>query len=825
MSDKLTRNDDKNDRWRHALDRARLGVWDWDLVTGECLYSASWKRMLGYEPHELPDDDPDLWLSLAHPDDRERAIESGDRHIAGDTCELETQFRMRHKDGRWLWIIDRGGVVEWDVDGKPTRMIGVQTDISRQKATEHDLKQLNERFRLALDASDIGIWQFEPETGRVFWDARMRDIHGIGAGPSEVPRETWQRRLHPDDGARAKAANDRGMETGALVRIKYRIVRPDGEVRHLDSLAKFVRDAAFSDRLVGTIRDITEEVAAADALATEKEKLRVTLQSITDAVVSTDTAGRITFANDAALRLLASSESRLAGQPIHKAFRVTADRFASTAAANLVITLFGTDEVERVVRCAASPIVSPSGTPAGMVHIFQDVTEEQARQRELAFAARHDSLTGVYNRAAFEDALRTGIQTADTAPFVLLYIDLDHFKALNDFAGHAAGDAALKAVTRGIRDALPHNAVVGRLGGDEFAVIVPATDPGEAADLADSVLTAVRTTEMPHNARHQQLAASVGVEIVSAPGGSPTDTLARADDACYAAKASGRNRVVINNEGTGSTTGLTAVRLVSDINEAMEDGRLTLFGQEIRRLDDPWSRSRRVEVLARLTNRNGDMIPPAEFIRAAERFGVAGVLDRWIFESALETYGGSMRTSDGFCLGFNLSAQTLSDPQLWDFASRTIAENEVSPSNIVFEITETAAVTNFEAAERFVRAARAAGCRVSLDDFGAGLSSFGYLRRFPIDSVKIDGVFVENVAQNRFDKAIVASIAGIARDIGFDVVAERIEDPASIPVLKSLNVKFVQGYLLHRPEPLARIIGRDWDAAAPGLSTAARQAG
>ncbi|RVD47168.1 EAL domain-containing protein, partial [Mesorhizobium sp. M8A.F.Ca.ET.023.02.2.1] len=239
----------------------------------------------------------------------------------------------------------------------------------------------------------------------------------------------------------------------------------------------------------------------------------------------------------------------------------------------------------------------------------------------------------------------------------------------------------------------------------------------------------------------------------------------------------------------------------------MEDGRLKLFGQEIHRLGRPWEENRHVEVLARLAGKDGRLIPPGEFIPAAERFGIAARLDRWIIRTALSRHGAAMK-SGAITLGFNLSAQTLSDPGLWDFVDSIIEETGAPHSGIGFEITETAAVTNFDAAETFVRKARERHCRVSLDDFGAGMSSFEYLRRFPVDAIKIDGSFIEHVTESRFDREIVLAITSIARSLGCAVVAEKIERQDTVAMLDDMGVEFGQGFLLHRPEPLERIVAR-----------------
>lgn len=676
--------------WEHALERAQLGVWDWNLETNDTFYSPTWARMLGYELSELPSAS-DLWLQLTHPDDRERAVASGDRHLAGLTDIIETEIRFRHKAGHWVWVLDRGGVVARDAEGKPLRMIGVQTDITKQKEAEAELAEVNARFRLALAASGTGIWHYDIGAATSFWDQRTREIYGIADHPADVSGAFWHSFLHPEDKDAAERAHRAIIGSPEVAAIRYRILRRDGSVRHLESLLRFITGGQSSGQLLGTVRD---------------------------------------------------------------------------------------------------------------------VTEEQQRELELAYAARHDSLTGLLNRAAFDALAARTIEAVRERPAAILYIDLDYFKALNDFAGHAAGDAALRGIAAGIRRCLPPEAVAARLGGDEFAVVLADCDIGTAESLARALLASIGEADLGPSAGAHRLAASIGVALVDDRTTTPADALACADDACYAAKASGRNRYsVFSGQATISTTGLNAARMAADTLDALEEGRLRLYGQEIHPLDGLWQHRPRAEVLARLVGRNGEMVSPAEFIPAAERFGMAARLDRWIFRTALKRFGRAMASSN-LVVNFNLSAQTLSDPGLWNFVDATIEETGAPHSSIVFEITETAAVTNFEAAERFVRSARERCCGVSLDDFGAGMSSFDYLRRFAVDSIKINGSFVEHVASSRFDREIVSAINGIAKSLRYSVVAEKIETPEALNVLKEMGVEYGQGYLLHKPEPFERIVAR-----------------
>ncbi|APH71284.1 EAL domain-containing protein [Aquibium oceanicum] len=806
--------------WQHALEQARLGMWDWNIQTGECSYSDTWFRMLGYEPGELASTS-DLWLTLVHPDDKDEAIASGDRHIKGECDAVETELRLRHKDGHWIWVLDRGGIVERDQDGNPVRMIGVQTDITRQKAAEASLAEVNERTRLALAASASGIWHFDIATRQSDWDPRTRQIFGLEPGTGPLPQATWHGFLHPDDREEAERKHlDPALFDHGSMEMRYRIVRGDGEVRYIETLAKFSPEPAPLGSIVGTVRDVTDEVAADEALRTEKERLRITLKAIRDAVLSTDVDDRITFVNPAACALLDRSEEELVGLRRREAFRAVEglEEIASGATVSGELVTLHRRDGERFVRFSASPILCSAKRDSGVVYTLQDFTSEHRKQQELAYAALHDPLTGSLNRAAFDTVLSDSVAEASEHPFALLYIDLDYFKALNDFAGHAAGDAALVRIADAIRHCLPPNAAVARLGGDEFAALFATRSLKEAEWCAECILSAIRTADLGVHAGYRQLGASIGIVMVRESGLGAADVLAHADDTCYAAKSAGRNRYMVFSEDTGRlSTSLTAARIVGDIADAMDEDRLVLFGQEIRLLSDPMRSIGKVEVLVRLVNREGRMLSPCEFIPAAERFGRASSLDRWIIRNALSRFGGVM-AAGALDLGFNLSAQTLSDPKLWAFVEDTVRATGAPFSRIVFEITETAAVTNFEAAERFVSRARANGCRVSLDDFGAGLSSFDYLRRFPIDSLKIDGSFIQNLTSSEYDRQIVTSINRIAQGLGYDLVAERIENVATLEVLAGMGIKHGQGYLFHRPEPLEAIVERIEAGRAPRSS-------
>jgi diguanylate cyclase (GGDEF)-like protein/PAS domain S-box-containing protein len=677
------------DVWRHAIERAQLGLWDWDLTTDRCFYSASWFAMLGYSETEFRQDSA-LWLNLTHPEDREHAIRSGERHLAGETGSIETELRLQHRDGRWIWVLDRGGIIERDEAGRPLRAVGVQTDISRQKAAEAELADANAQIRLALQASSMGLWQFDIDTQKSLWDRRTREIFGLPPAGDELARETWHAFLHPQDRERTEQAHAIPVSPDKPTRIGYRIVRHNGDIRHVETLCMLHQQRGTSGRLVGTIRD---------------------------------------------------------------------------------------------------------------------VTEEHERQQQLATAARHDPLTGLLNRGAFEEVLEEWIAEAANKPFGLYYMDLDYFKAINDTLGHAAGDAALRGVAARVQQALPM-AVMARLGGDEFAVALPiaGTEPALAAQ---SMLGAIGLVEL-HTAQGQrQLGASIGVAIVSAPHTTPAEILGRADDACYAAKAGGRNTWHLESDNPAES-GMSAAQLVAELTLAMDDSRLILYGQEIRGLARPDQPTGRVEVLARLFSRQDALIGPGDFLPAAERFGMAAALDRHVIRTALKRYGQALGGNANLTLSFNLSAPTISDPLLWDFVAAMAEQTGAALNRLEFEISETAAFTNIAAAELFVTQARNRGCRVSLDDFGAGPSSFSSLRRVGFDSVKVERSLIKNMTGGGFDREVVKALSAIGRSMGIEVIAKAVETQEALEALldNEVCIPLGQGFHLHRPEPLDLLVAK-----------------
>ncbi|WP_245464865.1 PAS domain S-box protein [Mesorhizobium sp. M1E.F.Ca.ET.045.02.1.1] len=424
-------------RWNFALTSAGQGVWSLDARKGGTTYSETWVRMLGYADGEL-DGDPDRWLTMIHPDDRELVAEADRAHLAGETPFFEAEFRMRHKEGHWVWILDRGKAIERDGEGRLIRAIGSLTDITQRKQAEERLK------------------------------------------------------------------------------------------------------------------------VSAAMLADEKERLKVTLQSIGDAVICTDAANRITFMNPVAEKLTCVAAGDALGKVLGHVYwavdEETGQRIGLTRPSavdrqhcdqNTRAVLVRRDDTRCSIRQVVSPIMNDRDEFCGLVIVFQDFTDARALQRQLAYAAAHDALTGLANRSSF---IRTMEELVDQCRLnggehQFMFVDLDHFKAVNDTGGHAAGDALLKSIADAIRNGLGPEDIVARLGGDEFAVILKSGAPTRAMIAARSIIDAIRNLNFSWDGRPHSIGASIGLAPIRADCGEVDEIIARADAACYAAKAAGRGCV------------------------------------------------------------------------------------------------------------------------------------------------------------------------------------------------------------------------------------------------------------------------------------------
>ena len=462
------------------------------------------------------------------------------------------------------------------------------------------------------------------------------------------------------------------------------------------------------------------------------------------------------------------------------------------------------------VMVSASPI--PRSTEGGVRAIvqIQDVTTTRVMADRLAFQATHDELTELLNRNEFETRLKRALECIriDSTQHAMLYLDLDAFKVINDACGHEAGDAMLRQVAGVLRDHVRKHDAVARLGGDEFTVLLEHCTRAQAAAIADKLCAAIEAHRFAWEDKFFNTGVSIGLVALLSPDSSAASVMKAADAACYAAKEMGRGRVYqFDPDDAELNRHRQQVDSVAVINRALEHDRFELHAQPIRATRSPAEAPpTHMEVLVRMRDDRGAMIAPGLFLPAAERFGLAPRIDRWVIRHTCEWFA-----SHRDCLALielcsiNISGQSLADQQLQAFIEQQFTAHKLSPAKFCFEITETAAIASITHAQQFITGLKQRGFRFALDDFGSGLSSFAYLKALPVDIVKIDGIFVRNIALDRLDEAMVRSIAEVARIMDKTTVAEFVEGPQQAEVLTRLGIDYLQGYGIGKPVPLAEL--------------------
>ncbi|MBT2750055.1 MULTISPECIES: bifunctional diguanylate cyclase/phosphodiesterase [unclassified Lysobacter] len=811
-------------RWQFALDGSGDGIWDWDIGRNRVFYSRQWKSMLGYADSEIGDTVAE-WSARVHPDDLARCLEIINTHFQNDTPDFTLEHRMRAKDGSWRWIYDRGKVIERGPDGHPQRVIGTHTDITARKENESAILALNQRLQLAIEAAGAGIFEVDLIVQRYSWDERMHQLYGLSDQEYDGTLEGWLGFIHPGDVSRVMEGYEAAIEETSVFSMDFRICRyGSAGVRHIRSLARIIRDGkGRPERAVGMNWDITDHKELAETLFEEKERLRITLHSIGDAVLSTDAHERVTFMNPIAEQLTEWSAADAVGHPLAEIFPLVdesgmtlPDPIATCLEQSLPfhldsnVVMISREGQRRHVRSLAAPVRTSTGEVIGAVLVFQDVTKARTLQQALEHSANHDNLTGLPNRAAFERRLRAEMDHSaeDHFEHTLCFIDLDRFKLVNDSAGHAAGDALLREIAAILRRNSRHLDIAARLGGDEFALLLVDCPLLEGEKIARRFQGDVAQLRFSWEGVPYYVGASIGLTAVTGNSRRADTLLNQADIACYTSKTSGRNQVSIYDDGASASASYRReAEAVAGIRNAIEQGRFRLYAQDTKSLRYDGGAGY-VEILLRMLDDEGLTVEPGLFIPAAESYDLMGNVDRWVIRTVLQEYGGRLRAARDTVFAINLSGNSLNDPFLWPYVQEQLSASGLPANALCFEITETAAVNNVSAARQFVSLARAAGCLVYLDDFGKGYSSFSYLRHFPVDGIKIDGDFVRNMVTSPVDYAIVESINTIAHRLGVPTIAEHIEDVATLELARSMGIDRAQGFAIAGLRPLGDALGR-----------------
>ncbi|MEE8365998.1 MAG: MASE3 domain-containing protein [Gammaproteobacteria bacterium] len=442
------------------------------------------------------------------------------------------------------------------------------------------------------------------------------------------------------------------------------------------------------------------------------------------------------------------------------------------------------------------------------IGIQDDVTQEYKLTEQLSYQASHDALTGLINRREFEQRANRLLSTIrhDQSEHAMCFLDLDRFKVINDTCGHAAGDELLRQLGRLLQATVRKRDTLARLGGDEFGVLMEHCSLDQAHRVADAILQAIRDYRLFWEGEAFRIGASMGLVAITEATGNFTELFKQADAACYLAKDRGRNRIhTYHPEDTELATLHGEMQWVGRINHALDDDRFCLYAQPIVALNG--GKQGHYELLLRMLDEQGEIIPPGAFLPAAERYNLIEKLDAWVVHHActlLADHPAFVEQID--FVSINLSGPSLTNRDFLETILRNFRKSGVSPGKICFEITETVAVSNLESAASFISTLKQAGCRFALDDFGSGISSFGYLKSLPVDYLKIDGMFVKGIVDDPIDYAMVKSINEIGQLMGMQTIAEFVENDEIRAMLKTIGVNYGQGYALGKPQPLKELL-------------------
>ena len=459
------------------------------------------------------------------------------------------------------------------------------------------------------------------------------------------------------------------------------------------------------------------------------------------------------------------------------------------------------------IQYTAASISPKNGKSLGTVIVFQDVTAARELAQKIHHQSIHDPLTGLYNRREFEAHLNRALESAQNEDknHVLCFLDLDNFKVVNDTAGHIAGDALLKQVSELLTSHLRGTDTLARLGGDEFSIILNSCPLEKAQEISNTIIKALREQRFFWEGKPYEIGVSIGIVTIDSRSVSTSQVLSHADVACYTAKDRGRNQAATYQVDDNDATTVRRygdLQVAASLHDALDNNKFILYAQAIKGLSD---NSTHYELLIRLKEDDGTIKLPGAFIPAAERFNIIGAIDRWVIKTALRSYYSTFGDGQKANIAINLSGNSLTDDTLLPFILEEFKNTGVPPECVCFEITETAAISHLREALKLIDALKDHGCSIALDDFGSGMSSFTYLKQFPIDYLKIDGSFIKDMINEPIDRAMVESINRIGQVMGIKTIAEWVEDDAILNELKKMGVDYVQGYAIGYPEPLDKI--------------------
>ncbi|HWW07423.1 EAL domain-containing protein [Collimonas sp.] len=685
---------------------------------------------------------------------------------------------------------------------------------------EKALKISEERLHLAMLGSNDGLWDWDIQADNIYYSPRLKELLGYALEDPEPTPLQFLNCIYPSDLDAVRAKLTAHLHDNSPCDIEFRVVTKAGELRWVRSCAQSTSNAAGKPvRMAGSFTDITARKRSEEQLYAAKERAQVTLESIGEAVITLSTDGLVEYLNPTAEILTRWTLASARGLPLEKILNVVGEtsgkripdlihqildnNMPTDSPSNLLLVC--NDGSEVAVNLSAEPIRNLSGETIGTVLVLHDVSKDREYAAQLSYQASHDELTGLINRREFERRLTVAMITSrdQQRQHAVLYLDLDQFKVVNDTCGHAAGDELIRQVSVLLKQRLRDTDTIARLGGDEFGVLLENCPVEHSLRIAEGLRQAVADFQFVWNNKPFTIGVSIGLINMAGEMHTLGQIMSAVDAACYLAKEKGRNRVhEYRLDDSELSIRHGEMEWITRINEALTHERFCLFSQEIVALGKPASHGAHFEILLRMLDKDDNLVLPMVFIPAAERYNLMPAIDRWVVSTVFATLAKMHEQGRGLEIqtcAINLSGTSIGDSNFLNFLLEQHVKYGIAPQIICFEITETSAIANFTKAAHFIQELRSVGYRFALDDFGAGMSSFAYLKNLPVDFIKIDGGFVKDMLNSPTDYAMVEAINKIGHLMGKKTIAEFAVNERTIGILTEIGVDFAQGYGIGRP--------------------------
>lgn len=805
---------------QNIIEGTRAGTWEWNVQSGQTMFNERWAEMLGYRLNELSPVSVQTWISLTHPEDLVRSKHLLEQYFAGKLDHYECELRMRHKNGGWVWLLDRGRIVERDENGKPLWMAGTHQDITERKRAEEALSHSEKSLREAQRIAHVGNWELDLVNNELNWSEEIYRIFEIDPQRFKASYEAFIDAVHPDDRDSVNQAYTESVNNRQPYQIAHRLLMKDGRIKHVHERCETFYDKDGAPlRSLGTVQDISGQ----KQLENELQLAASVFTHAREGITITDAEGSIIAVNDSFSQITGYSRDEAIGQNprLLKSSRHDSS-FYEDMWTQLTENGVWSGEIWNRRKngevypelLTISAVYDDNHQTQHYVALFSDITAQKKYQEQLERIAHFDALTGLANRVLLADRLQQAMARAKRSmlSIAVVYLDLDGFKEINDSYGHEVGDQFLVSLASRMQQVLREVDTIARLGGDEFVtVIVDLPDTNDSIPMLNRLLASV-AQPVQIDGHLLQVSASLGVAFYHYDeeiGVGADQLLRQADQAMYQAKLMGKNRYhFFDTEQDRNIRGIHSS--LESIQNALSNREFILHYQPL--VNMRTGELRTAEALIRWQHPERGLLPPDNFLPAVADNALDTEIGEWVIDSALSQVEQWREAGLDLPVSVNISAYQLQQP---DFITRLhdILDQHptVKPDCLELEILETSALADITRVSEVMNACKEFGVNFSLDDFGTGYSSLTYLKMLPSSRLKIDRSFVRDMLDDPDDLAILEGVLGLATAFRRYAVAEGVETTEQGEMLLRLGCELAQGYGIARPMPASDI--PKWAAA------------